>query len=219
MVAGIALLPSLRLADRLGRRRGVPLALMSVVAVGVAWDAMLSLLAGQSIHVDLQALGSASGVPALAGGLYHAVILGLWAMAWMLVREKAAMHAGPLAVPGIEGIIFRDGRKTHVFEADEIDWIRADGDYVVIGAGKRRLMVRATLSGTESKLPATSYLRIHRSSIVRVQSIREVHPRPNNEVDVVLRDGTRLRASRRYSDRVLSAIGRRPTGSRRDGAQ
>jgi hypothetical protein len=206
ILAGLALRAALRLVDRAGFRGGVALALpVVVVVVGLAWDAGLSLLVGQSVHIDLQRLGSASGVPTLAGGLYHVVILALWAMAWRLVRENVTTRE-QVTTPGSEGIVFRDGRATHVFRPDEIEWVRADGDYVVVSAGKRRLMVRATLSGTEAKLPSPDYLRIHRSHIVRVRSVRELHPRSNKELDVVLRDGTRLRASRRYSERLLSAI-------------
>ncbi|HYC53158.1 MAG TPA: LytTR family DNA-binding domain-containing protein [Gemmatimonadaceae bacterium] len=208
MLAGLCLRPVLRFAHGIGGVHGRLLGLLSIVVVGVAWDLGLSLLVGQSVRVDLQRLGSASGVPTLAGGFYHILVLAVWAMAWLLFRGKQRATTEAVRAPSSEAIVFRDGRTSHIFAPDEIDWVGADGDYVVLHAGKRRVMVRATLGGTEARLPASDYLRIHRSSIVRVQSVRELHPRANNELDVVLRDGTRLRASRSYSDRLRAAMTR-----------
>jgi two-component system LytT family response regulator len=63
------------------------------------------------------------------------------------------------------------------------------------------------MSRTAAALPAGTYLRIHRSAIVRLAQVRELVARPNRELDVLLRDGTRLRASRRYAERLREALG------------
>jgi two-component system LytT family response regulator len=53
----------------------------------------------------------------------------------------------------------------------------------------------------EERLPSDQFLRIHRSTIVNVERIRELHPRGSGDCEIVLDDGTRLRSSRTYSDR------------------
>jgi two-component system LytT family response regulator len=90
---------------------------------------------------------------------------------------------------------------------DEIDWVSADGDYVRVHAGKRRLMLRLTMHRLAEALPPTRHVRIHRSTIVNVARIRSLRSLPNAEYAVVLVDGVVLRASRSYADRLRVALG------------
>lgn len=133
----------------------------------------------------------------------------MWSLVWLLVSGAGAgrLDVGPVSAAAPDRIVIRDGRKTIVLGAREIEWVEAEGDYVRVRTATGKLLIRATLGGTEAMLPAAEYLRIHRSAIVRVDHVREVHPRPNNELEVVLGDGTRLRASRTYSDRLKAALG------------
>ena len=50
----------------------------------------------------------------------------------------------------------------------------------------------------ERKLDPQKFLRLRRSTIVRVEKISELYPLFNGEFEVVLTDGTRLTSSRRY---------------------
>jgi two-component system, LytTR family, response regulator len=58
----------------------------------------------------------------------------------------------------------------------------------------------------EAQLPPARFARIHRSAIVNLARIRELRPQPNREFTVVLRDGTRLRASRSYRARIAALL-------------
>ena len=89
---------------------------------------------------------------------------------------------------------------------DEVDWVGAEKDYVRVYARGRSHLVRETMTAMESQLPAAQFARIHRSAIVNVARIRELRPQPNREFTVVLRDGTRLRLSRSYRDRLAALI-------------
>ena len=80
---------------------------------------------------------------------------------------------------------------------DEIDWVEAQGDYVRLHAGERHWLVRDTMAAVENRL-GTSFARIHRSTIVNVDRIREVRPFDSGDCAVLLRDGTELRLSRNY---------------------
>jgi two-component system, LytTR family, response regulator len=89
---------------------------------------------------------------------------------------------------------------------EEIDWVAAERDYVCIyNAGKKHL-IREKISEMERNLPNNRFLRIHRSTIVNIERIRELHPMCYGEYAVVLNDGTRLVMSRSYRGRVLNRL-------------
>ena len=93
------------------------------------------------------------------------------------------------------------GRVTLVRLAD-LDWVEAEGDYLRLHAGARAWLVRETMAAAEKRLPARKFLRIHRSTIVNVDRIRELSSFDNGDWGVRLQDGTQLRLSRTYRDAV-----------------
>ncbi len=78
----------------------------------------------------------------------------------------------------------------------EIDWIEADGNYVRLHVGARMHEVRETLSALEQRLDPRDFLRIHRSTIVNVQRIKEIQPWFHGYHLVLLQNGQELRMSR-----------------------
>jgi two-component system LytT family response regulator len=64
-------------------------------------------------------------------------------------------------------------------------------------------MGRATMAELEAGLDPERFARIHRGTLVRVDCVREVVPASHGDYDVLLRDGTSLRLSRRYRARLL----------------
>ncbi len=91
--------------------------------------------------------------------------------------------------------------------AEEIEWIEAAGNYVRLKAGGESYLLRETMSGVEAKLPRDRFLRIHRSAIVSLDSVRELVPNPHGDFIVVLRSGKRLPLSRGCRERLEEALG------------
>jgi len=89
---------------------------------------------------------------------------------------------------------------------DEVDWIEAAGDYVRLHAGPQRHLLRETMANLEQQLPA-HFQRIHRSIIVNLHQVRELRARDHGEYVVYLRDGTTLKLSRSYRERLQEALG------------
>lgn len=89
-----------------------------------------------------------------------------------------------------------DGR-TVLLRAQEIDWIDAEDDYVRIHAGKSNYLIRATLGSIEQKLPP-GFMRIHRSTIVNMDRIKEIQPYMQGDYVVTLADGTKRHTGRSY---------------------
>ena len=87
------------------------------------------------------------------------------------------------------------GRVTFL-RIDEIDWVEAEGNYVRLHVGPASHLLRETMKGIEGKLDPDRFIRIHRSTIVNTDRIKELQPLFHGEYAVILRDGTRLTASR-----------------------
>src|SRR5262245_45646153 len=90
---------------------------------------------------------------------------------------------------------------------EEIDWIEAAGGYVQVHTAGKTWLHRISLGELEAKLDARQFLRIHRSAIVNWQSIRELRPHSHVDFLVVLRDGTELKLSRSYRQKVEANLG------------
>ena len=102
--------------------------------------------------------------------------------------------------------IRRDGSIQFVNAAD-IDWIDAAGDAVRLHVGKTEHSIRKSMGEMTAMLDPAQFLRIHRSTIVNVERVRELQPWFHGEYVVVLRDGTRLKLSRGYRETLAKLLG------------
>lgn len=96
----------------------------------------------------------------------------------------------------------RSGQRIAIVPVDDIDWIEAAGDYAMLHVGKRSHLLRVTMNRIEKQLDPHRFIRIHRSAIVQACRIAELVTLDNREYMVRLRDGTELKASRTYSERI-----------------
>jgi two-component system LytT family response regulator len=99
----------------------------------------------------------------------------------------------------------KQGRVLFVATKD-IDWIEAEGNYVRLHEGNREHEFRETLTGLEEKLNPAEFLRIHRSTIVNVQRIKEIQAWFHGHHRVLLENGTELRMSR-YQHEIARKLG------------
>jgi two-component system LytT family response regulator len=109
----------------------------------------------------------------------------------------------------LQRLSVRHGEHIRVLAIDDIDWIRADGNYLHIHVGPARYLHRDTLRHLLAQLDPTRFLRIHRGTVVNVARIREVHPLFKGGAEVVLHDGTKLDLSRRFRAGARAALGLR----------
>ena len=85
-------------------------------------------------------------------------------------------------------------------EVRDIDYIDAAGDYLCIHVGRETHILRSTMKSMEKKLDPEMFQRIHRSSIVNMNKVKELHPHSNGECYLVLESGSQLKVSRSYRD-------------------
>jgi two-component system LytT family response regulator len=93
------------------------------------------------------------------------------------------------------------GHITIVNVAD-VEYIDAAGDYMCIHVGEKTHILRETMKTMEKRLDPKIFQRIHRSTIVNLDKVREVKPHSNGECFLTLEGGTELKVSRSYKDVV-----------------
>ncbi len=96
----------------------------------------------------------------------------------------------------------RTGDRIVLVDVTTVDWLEAADNYVRLHVQKREYLLRETLASLESQLDPNRFARIHRSAIVQIDRIAELHPATHGDFDVLLRDGTRLTLSRTWRDRL-----------------
>lgn len=92
---------------------------------------------------------------------------------------------------------------------DEVDWIEAAGNYVALHVGARTHLHRSTLSAFEAQLDPHQFQRIHRSSIVNLRQIYEMHPLHHGEYELHLYNGAHLRLARKYRHKLTQLLQQR----------
>ena len=98
-------------------------------------------------------------------------------------------------------LIKKDDRSVFLRVAD-IDWIESARNNVRLHVSKEIFVYHETTNGIEARLDPRSFFRIHRSTIVNIDRIREMHPWFNGDYAVTLKDGSRLTLSSTYRERL-----------------
>lgn len=126
----------------------------------------------------------------------------LRALAQVYPREDASRSERYLT-----RIVVHSGQKTAIVDVAEIDWVDVRGDYLALHSASAVHLYRSTLGALELRLDPAEFVRIHRSTLVRLSRIREFEPCFHGDYSVTLYDGTRLRLSRTYRARVQAVLG------------
>lgn len=106
----------------------------------------------------------------------------------------------------VERLIIRDRGRAVALDPAAIDWVKSDGDYVRIFAGRGNYLHHTTLSAFGAELPRDRFVRIHRTTIVNVERIHAVAPLTNGDYTVLLTTGARLKLSRTHRDALRGRI-------------
>jgi two-component system LytT family response regulator len=103
-------------------------------------------------------------------------------------------------------ILVKSSGEIFFLKAEEIDWIEAEGDYMKFHVNGRAHLMRETMARLEARLDPKRFIRIHRSTIVNIDRLRKLSPSFAGEYAVVLHDGTKLKLSRGYHERIATLL-------------
>jgi two-component system LytT family response regulator len=123
------------------------------------------------------------------------------------VDNRLARLLKHLEVEKRDRILLKSSGEIIFLKTSEIDWVEAEGDYVKFHVAGRSHLMRGTMAGLEAQLDPARFIRIHRSTIVNADRLRKLSPSFEGEYAVVLHDGTKLRLSRGYQDRIRALLG------------
>jgi|SRR5262245_7672089 len=106
----------------------------------------------------------------------------------------------------LERFVIKTGETVQFVRAVDVDSIEAEGNYVRLKVGSSSYLLRETLNNIESQVDPRLFVRIHRSTIVNMDRVRELQTWARGEYRVVLHNGASHTLSRGYRDHFESVI-------------
>jgi two-component system LytT family response regulator len=102
----------------------------------------------------------------------------------------------------VERLLVKTKERAFYVKTNELDWIEAAGKHVQLHVGREWYELREAICSLEAKLNPKKFRRIHRSTIVNVDRVKEIVPWFHGYL-VILKDGTELHLSRDYRKNLM----------------
>lgn len=119
------------------------------------------------------------------------------------VRDlKKTLHLLASSPALVERLMVEDGDRSRILALSEVVRFESDKNYVRVFALRGEFRLRTTMTKLEHRLPNDQFARINRSQIVNLDCVRDLAPAGHGDHDVRMTDGSTVRLSRRYRDRV-----------------
>jgi len=115
-----------------------------------------------------------------------------------------------------ERLAVKSGGRVHFVRTGEVDYVQAAGNYIRLHVGAKSYLLRETMNDIQSKLNPRQFVRIHRSTMVNIESVKELQPWFGGSFVVILQNGTRLNMSRAFRGDLSSTILGKDTPGRQD---
>jgi two-component system, LytTR family, response regulator len=123
--------------------------------------------------------------------------------------ERLQRMLGEIQTRYPDRVLVSENERAYFVAVADIDWIESARNYVVLHAGAKTYTIRGTLDALSKKLDPSAFVRVNRSVVVRLDSIRELQPWFHGEYKIVMKDGSTVSWSRKYvqaglPERILS---------------
>jgi len=123
-----------------------------------------------------------------------------------LLEERESERKGSKGERYLTRLMIKASSRVMLVKIDEIDFIEADGNYAKLYVGRKTHLLREKMNDLEGRLDPAKFVRIHRSIIVNLDRIKELHPHFNGDYVVVLEDGRQLRLSRTRREQLETRL-------------
>jgi two-component system LytT family response regulator len=107
----------------------------------------------------------------------------------------------------LERVTIKSAGRIYFIRTEDIDWVEAASNYLKLHVGSETHLLRETMNNLEARLDPKRFWRIHRSTIVNVERIKELQPLFHGDYAVMLCDGTQLTLSRTYRQHMPRFFG------------
>jgi two-component system, LytTR family, response regulator len=101
-------------------------------------------------------------------------------------------------------LLVKDGEREILVSAEKIDWVEAAEYYCCLHSAGRSYMLRETISSLSGRMDPSQFVRIHRSAIVNLDRIGEIHREGVAQGSIRLTDGKVLKMSKAGRERLLA---------------
>lgn len=106
----------------------------------------------------------------------------------------------------ISRLLIKSANRSIIVKAEDIRWIAAADYYARVHTAEQAHLVRQSLNTLEQQLNPQQFIRIHRSTIINIDYLREMEPLYNGAYAVTMQDGTALRLSRNRREKLQSLL-------------
>jgi hypothetical protein len=127
---------------------------------------------------------------------YRFILMQLYGEAREFTKPEAGAPVESLERP--QRFLVRKLGKEFLIAVDDIERLEALGNYVNLHVRGHAYPLRSTMSAIETKLDPRKFVRIHRSHIVNLDFLVEIHPLDTGDASLILRNGTSVPCSRNY---------------------
>jgi two-component system LytT family response regulator len=110
----------------------------------------------------------------------------------------------------LEWVTVKKGERILLLKVSDIHWIEAQGNYVSLKFEKESQMLRETMDKMESQLDPRSFIRVHRSTIININQVKELHVWARGEYRVITHSGKAFTLSRGYRSRLDAFLNKHP---------
>ncbi len=104
-----------------------------------------------------------------------------------------------------ERVLVQHNKKLITVAVEDIQWIEAYGDYSKLHVGKEAYLSNYGISSLEEKLDSKQFVRVHRSSLINLNAVKELH-KYGKSYDVTMQNGEVVRVSRGYMENIKKLI-------------
>jgi LytTr DNA-binding domain len=160
-------------------------------------------------HYDASLVPSGFGYDYLPNArLYLGFLVVIYGYRFILsqLQGEARILSKPDVGPPVDSLerpqrfLVRKLGKEFLISANEIEWLKAQGNYVNLQVRGRAYPLRTTMAAIEALLDPDKFVRVHRSHIVNLDHLVEIEPLDTGDARLKLRDGTLINCSRTYRD-------------------
>lgn len=112
----------------------------------------------------------------------------------------------PAKISHPKQLLVHDEGITHVVACHTISHIESAGNYTLLHTPDKKHILRKTLAALETELDPNLFCRVHRQFLVRLEEIATLEPYYKGDMMLVLKNGTRIKLSRRYKDALFQKM-------------
>jgi two-component system LytT family response regulator len=108
----------------------------------------------------------------------------------------------------VERFVVKENGRILFLKTQDIDWMEAAGNYIKLHLGAESHMIRESMANLERQLDPSVFVRIHRSTMINIDRIKELRPWFNGDYKVILHNNRELTMSRGYRTNLTKLLGK-----------